>query len=156
MDNHADISVVDSPVGPITIEHCNNRLIGVCYGKTRQARRKQAALPRVIRSQINAYFKNAQNKFDLPLDLQGTAFQKKVWRILQSIPAGKTLTYGEVARRLNSSPRAVGNACRANPVPLVVPCHRVVSAQGIGGFSGQTGGPKVAIKTWLLQHEGAL
>ena len=104
--------------------------------------------------QIDEYFENSKFAFDLPLAPQGTEFQRKVWSVLQGIPAGQVKTYGEIARELASSPRAVGNACRKNPLPLIVPCHRVVSAQGIGGFVGQTEGEKISIKQQLLAHEG--
>jgi methylated-DNA-[protein]-cysteine S-methyltransferase len=95
---------------------------------------------------------------DLPFEpcLQGTAFQQRVWRRLIQIPPGKTLTYGQLADELHTSPRAIGNACRANPCPLVVPCHRVVGNTGMGGFAGKTSGPKLQLKVWLLHHEGVL
>jgi len=98
--------------------------------------------------------KNPGMHFDMQLDVQGTDFQKKVWRALQKIPAGTVLTYGELARRLKTSARAVGNACRSNPVPVVIPCHRVVSKTGLGGFAGDTKGRMLGIKKWLLEHEG--
>jgi methylated-DNA-[protein]-cysteine S-methyltransferase len=104
--------------------------------------------------QILAYFKTPQFRFDLPLNPHGTGFQQSVWQYLRSIPAGEVCSYGEVAADLNSSPRAVGNACRRNPLPLVVPCHRVVSAAGIGGFAGHTVGTQIDIKKQLLAHEG--
>jgi methylated-DNA-[protein]-cysteine S-methyltransferase len=86
----------------------------------------------------------------------GTAFQRRVWRALSIIPPGQVRTYGELARSLASSPRAVGNAARANPWPLVVPCHRLVASQGLGGYGGATQGRGLAIKRWLLAHEGYL
>ncbi|HEY9200630.1 MAG TPA: methylated-DNA--[protein]-cysteine S-methyltransferase [Gammaproteobacteria bacterium] len=104
--------------------------------------------------QILAYLQAPQFVFDLPLNPRGTSFQQSVWRYLRSIPAGEVRTYGEVAAALNSSPRAVGNACRRNPLPLVIPCHRVVSAAGIGGFSGHTAGTQIDTKRQLLAHEG--
>ena len=84
---------------------------------------------------------------------KGTPFQRRVWQYLQSIPMGTTQSYGHVAKALNSSARAVGNACRANPFLLVVPCHRVVKSTGIGGFGGKVDGEAIAIKQWLLAHE---
>ncbi|MCP4042152.1 MAG: MGMT family protein, partial [Gammaproteobacteria bacterium] len=84
---------------------------------------------------------------------RGTDHQLRVWNALGEIPPGETMTYGELARHLGSGPRAVGNACRSNPVPIVVPCHRVVSATGLGGFMGDTAGEPMAIKSWLLRHE---
>lgn len=86
--------------------------------------------------------------------LNGTPFQQKVWKALREIPVGKVMTYGELAIKVGSSARAVGNACRKNPVPVVIPCHRVVSANGPGGYAGATQGTLFNIKCWLLDHEG--
>ena len=104
--------------------------------------------------QIDEYLQDSSFQFDLPVAPQGTEFQRKVWAVLQGIPAGQVKTYGEIASELGSSLRAVGNACRKNPIPFIIPCHRVVSAQGIGGFAGQTQGEKISIKQQLLAHEG--
>ncbi len=90
---------------------------------------------------------------NLPLDPQGTVFQQRVWRELLKIPHGSTTTYGALAQKLGTGARAVGGACRCNPIPLLIPCHRVVAANGMGGFSGQTDGYWLEIKSWLLQHE---
>jgi methylated-DNA-[protein]-cysteine S-methyltransferase len=105
--------------------------------------------------QLSRYFAEPRSSFDVTTDNQGTAYQRRVWRALQQIPAGQTRTYGQLAEQLHSSPRAVGNACRQNPVPLLVPCHRVVAANGLGGFGGETQGKRLAMKRWLLEHEGA-
>jgi len=104
-------------------------------------------------AQLRAYFRNPLYCFTLPLDTHGTTFQDRVWRVLQQIPSGNSWSYGRVASYLNTSSRAVGGACRANPLPIVIPCHRVVAANGIGGFSGHVCGDKVKIKQWLLSHE---
>jgi methylated-DNA-[protein]-cysteine S-methyltransferase len=104
-------------------------------------------------AQLRAYFKNPAFEFSLPLASQGTTFQRRVWQKLQDIPRGHAWTYGVVAGYLGSSPRAVGGACRANPVSIIVPCHRVVASNGPGGFGGQTQGYKMTIKQWLLAHE---
>ena len=108
--------------------------------------------------QIQAYLENPRFEFDLPLRLAGTHHQLGVWEAMQRIPAGSLRTYGELARELRSSARAVGGACGANPIPVVVPCHRVVAANGgIGGFMGaRDDGFELSIKRWLLGHEGAL
>ena len=84
----------------------------------------------------------------------GTPFQRRVWQELTHIPPGETRSYGELAKKLRSSARAVAGACRRNPISLLVPCHRVVSKHSLGGFMGKTDGPALAIKRWLLQHEG--
>jgi methylated-DNA-[protein]-cysteine S-methyltransferase len=104
--------------------------------------------------QLRRYFAEPRSRFEVSMQNQGTAYQRRVWKALQRIPAGQTRTYGDIARQLHSSPRAVGNACRQNPVPLLVPCHRVVAATGLGGFGGKTQGKRVAMKRWLLEHEG--
>jgi len=108
--------------------------------------------------QIQDYLDDARHEFDLPLALAGTHHRLQVWEALQRIPAGKTRTYGELARELKSSARAIGGACGANPLPLVVPCHRVIAAGNrIGGFMGaKSEGFELGIKRWLLAHEGAL
>jgi methylated-DNA-[protein]-cysteine S-methyltransferase len=107
--------------------------------------------------QIQAYLDDPTFVFDLPLKLSGTHHRVLVWEAMQRIAAGKTRTYGELARELGSSPRAVGGACGANPLPLIVPCHRVVAANDIGGFMGRREeGFERSIKRWLLEHEGAL
>ncbi|KPJ90805.1 MAG: hypothetical protein AMJ53_12895 [Gammaproteobacteria bacterium SG8_11] len=106
-----------------------------------------------IADQLAAYFNNGTFQFNLSLYMQGTEFQKRVWQALLNIRAGETFSYGAIADELHSSARAVGNACRANPIPIVVPCHRVVAKHGIGGYCGQTGGQRLRIKQWLLRHE---
>jgi len=107
-----------------------------------------------VEKQIRDYCKSSKNALDVPVQLEGTDFQKKVWQALQKIPVGQVKTYGELAAELNTSPRAIGNACRKNPVPFIIPCHRVVSKVGIGGFSGETEGEYLSIKRKLLRHEG--
>ncbi|HEX4779520.1 MAG TPA: methylated-DNA--[protein]-cysteine S-methyltransferase [Usitatibacter sp.] len=107
--------------------------------------------------QLQAYLEDPRFEFDLPLALSGTRHRLAVWEAMQRIAAGKTRTYGELAADLRSSPRAVGGACGANPIPVVVPCHRVIAAGGaIGGFMGaRSEGFEIGIKRWLLEHEGA-
>jgi methylated-DNA-[protein]-cysteine S-methyltransferase len=108
--------------------------------------------------QIQAYLDDPRHVFDLPLQLSGTHHRLAVWEAMQRIPPGRTRSYGELAAELRSSARAVGGACGANPIPLVVPCHRVIAAgRSIGGFMGERGeGFELGIKRWLLEHEGAL
>lgn len=106
-----------------------------------------------VANQIELYFANPHNDFNLPLVVKGTAFQRRVWQAISNIPCGRVLTYGELAAHIGSGPRAVANACGANNLPLVIPCHRVVAKSGLGGFmQGSAEGAK--IKTWLLKHEG--
>ena len=108
--------------------------------------------------QLQAYLDDPRHAFDLPLALSGTHHRLQVWEAMQRIGPGKTRTYGELAQELRSSARAVGGACGANPIPVVVPCHRVVAAgRALGGFMGSRAeGFELGIKRWLLEHEGAL
>ncbi|MEQ1813094.1 MAG: methylated-DNA--[protein]-cysteine S-methyltransferase [Candidatus Nitrotoga sp.] len=113
-------------------------------------------LAREVCQQLAAYFSDAAFQFDLPLHLTGTAHQTKVWQAIRDIPAGRTRQYGELATLLHSSARAVGGACGTNPIPIVIPCHRVLSKSGLGGFMQQHNGSALDIKRWLLNHEQRL
>lgn len=115
------------------------------------------ALAKAFSKQCAQYFKDAAFLFDVPLKPAGTAHQQKVWNATLGIGLGKTSTYGEIAKKIKSGARAVGTACGANPYPLVTPCHRVVSAQGLGGFMKEDApGFYRQVKIWLLKHEGVL
>ncbi len=103
--------------------------------------------------QLMGYLDNAAFEFDLPLKLAGSKHQLDVWQAMQKISAGETKTYGDLSASIDSSPRAVGTACGQNPVPIVVPCHRVVAANGLGGFMGGKQNDPLTIKRWLLAHE---
>ena len=105
--------------------------------------------------QLERYLADPDASFDLPLLIEGTPFQRRLWDALREIPRGRTLTYGALAKRLEAEPRAVGQACGDNRLPIVIPCHRVVAADGIGGFAHSTGGYLVEAKRWLLAHERA-
>lgn len=105
--------------------------------------------------QLERYRDDPDAKFDLPLLIEGTAFQRRLWNALCEIPRGRTLTYGELARKLGGEARAVGQACGDNKLPIVIPCHRVVAADGIGGFAHSTGGYLLEAKRWLLMHEAS-
>ena len=102
--------------------------------------------------QVVQYLKQATTEFNVPAQQAGTAFQQKVWRAIAAIPRGQTRTYSELALQIGSGPRAVANACGANRLPLVIPCHRVVAKSGLGGFMQGTHNGWL-IKQWLLQHE---
>jgi methylated-DNA-[protein]-cysteine S-methyltransferase len=105
--------------------------------------------------QLDRYLADPQFRFTVPLAPEGTAFRRRVWDALTTIPVGESRTYGEMARKLATAPRAVGGACGANRIALVIPCHRVVGSQGaLGGFMGVTEGDPISIKRWLLEHEG--
>jgi len=159
MNNQSEAfqAVISSPFGPVGISLEAGRLSGIEYLDHDVAtyRREIPGLDRVVQ-QIEAYLLDPKLNFELEIQLDGTPFQRQVWQALHTIPSGETLTYGELAGRIGSGARAVGNACRANPCPLVVPCHRVVARNGLGGFAGETSGRKLQIKRWLLHHEGCL
>jgi methylated-DNA-[protein]-cysteine S-methyltransferase len=104
-------------------------------------------------AQIEKYVADPGYRFKLPLKQVGTAFQRRVWDMIASIPRGETRSYGDIARLLRSGPRAVGQACGTNYFPLVIPCHRVVAANGLGGFAHTSGGYLIEVKRWLLAHE---
>lgn len=148
-----------SPIGKLDIQLNDGCIVAIEIkpnnNKTSASQRASQHASSVVQQQLQAYFAGQQTEFDLPLNMSGTHFQKKVWREMLKIPAGETRSYGDIAKRLKSSARAVGNACRANPIPLIVPCHRVVAKAGLGGFGGETRGRLMSIKRWLLQHEGA-
>jgi methylated-DNA-[protein]-cysteine S-methyltransferase len=148
-------AVMKTPVGRIGVVTADGKLQAVDF-LSGSAVEKRAADPltRKVVEQLLAYFDRAGTAFSLPLELEGTEFQKAVWEQLIKIETGEVRTYGDIARILHSSPRAVGNACRANPIPIIVPCHRVVSAQGLGGYGGKTRGSRLQKKRWLLSHEG--
>lgn len=103
---------------------------------------------------LRAYLAGDRPRGDVSLAPGGTVFQQRVWAALRRIPAGEVRCYGDLARELDTSPRAVGQACRHNPIPILIPCHRVVAVAGIGGFAGARSGPLVGRKRWLLEHEG--
>jgi methylated-DNA-[protein]-cysteine S-methyltransferase len=107
-------------------------------------------------AQLEAYFADPYFHFYLPLRLAASLHQRKVWQAMQDIPCGQTLTYGELAEQVGSSAQAVGQACGSNPVPVIIPCHRVVSKLGLGGFMRHAEGESLNIKRWLLEHERKL
>lgn len=114
------------------------------------------ALAEIAGRQIQRYLADPDAPFDLPLALRGTTrFRRRIWAAIGLIPRGRTLTYGELARNVESVPRAVGQACGDNPFPLVIPCHRVVARHGPGGFAHERGGYLLSAKHWLLRHEDA-
>jgi methylated-DNA-[protein]-cysteine S-methyltransferase len=114
------------------------------------------AFARRVADELKHYFTSSSHRFRLAVARTGTPFQQRVWQALREIPPGETRSYGQLAAELGSGARAVGNACRNNPVSIVVPCHRVVAADGLGGYSGRTRGPELRRKSWLLAHEGVL
>lgn len=145
---------VNSPAGWVQIKVENGYVCALDYVEKNTSSKNGDEILRQACAQMQAYNKQADSGFDLPLQLSGTPFQQKVWHALCDIPPGQVMTYGELAKNLKSSPRAVGGACRANPLPIIVPCHRVVARNSLGGYSGATSGANMNIKMALLRHEG--
>jgi len=113
----------------------------------------QTPLARRVYDAVQQYLQHPDQSVNLPLSLAGTPFQQKVWQAICRIPPGQTLTYKQLAQQVGSGPRAVANACGANPIPLFVPCHRVVASNGLGGFMKGHKLDSLNIKQWLLNHE---
>ena len=132
----------------------NDALCGIDFVTRQALLAPRTALAERVARQLEAYLDDPQRPFDLPLQLAGTDFQRRLWSALQKVPVGKTNTYGGLARQLSSGAQAVGQACRRNPVPIVVPCHRILSQSGMGGYSGAIEGEKLRTKQALLAHEG--
>lgn len=152
-------AVVTCPGFALGIRADGDEVLGLEYLPAQPELPAVNPLAAEVARQVRAYLIDPRFVFGLPLRPQGTPFQRRVWRAIEEIGSGEVLTYGEVAARLRSGPRAVGGACGANPYPLVVPCHRVVAAGGLGGFGGVGGrGAELSlllrIKRWLLAHEG--
>jgi methylated-DNA-[protein]-cysteine S-methyltransferase len=103
--------------------------------------------------QLEGYRENPDTKFDFPIRVEGSDLQRAVWEAMCAIPRGKTRTYGDIARELGADARDIGQACGDNRLPIVIPCHRVVAADGIGGFGHATSGYLIDVKRWLLAHE---
>jgi len=149
-------AVLSAPGFSIGISCNDDEITAIDYLEPQMEIAPKAPLAREAVRQLRAWLKDPDFEFGLPLAPAGTHFQRRVWEQICAIPAGQTKSYGEVAAAIHSGPRAVGNACGANPYPIVVPCHRVVGAnQGLGGFARQRGGFLLDIKKWLLQHEHA-
>ncbi len=114
----------------------------------------QTLLAREVCRQLQAYLNEPDFVFDLSLHISGTTHQQRVWQAIQAIPSGVTSSYAEIATQLHSAPRAVGRACGANRIPIVIPCHRVIAKNGgLGGFMNASEGNPLEIKRWLLRHE---
>ena len=145
-----------APFGPLDVSCDNEAVTSIHFLPEGDAGAPQSAFALQVADQLTQYFANPGFVFTLPIRLTGTAFQQQLWQSLRAIPVGEVRRYGELSAQLDSSARAVGGACRHNPVPLIVPCHRVVSTSGDGGFAGAVDGPLLNIKRWLLRHEGVL
>ena len=141
---------VETPIGRIGLVEENDAITKVLWRVEESP--PTTPVQREAADQLSAYFAGELTQFDLPLTPTGSEFQKAVYRQMQAIPFGETKTYGEIAKALDGMPQPVGQACGSNPIPIIIPCHRVLSANGLGGFSGFGG---VEMKITLLRHENA-
>lgn len=142
------LMTIDSPLGPLALTSSAGALVALDWG--RATRHEPDPVLDEAARQLEAYFAGRGTDFTVPVRPAGTPFRQKVWAAMQAIPYARTATYGDIARALASAPRAVGGACGANPLPIVIPCHRVVGSAGPGGYSGQGG---LDTKAWLLAFE---
>jgi methylated-DNA-[protein]-cysteine S-methyltransferase len=141
-----------SPLGPLTLSEEDGAIISLDWGWGRD--QTETPLLSQACSWLDTWFDDpaAQGAFPLAMAPFGTAYQKKVWAALCAIPVGQTMTYGALAAQVGGSPQSIGQAVGHNPIPILIPCHRIVSLQGLGGYSGDGG---VEDKAWLLTLEGA-
>ncbi|MFL6621028.1 MAG: methylated-DNA--[protein]-cysteine S-methyltransferase [Sulfurifustis sp.] len=147
-------AVIAAPFGRVGVRTEDERVVDVGFVSSRiPLKAPRDVFTRRVCRALSQYFADPKRSLRLPLTLQGSAHQQRVWRALTRIPAGEVRSYGDLARRLKSSPRAIGAACRTNPIAIIVPCHRVVAQTGLGGFMGRRGGDALKIKRWLLEHE---
>lgn len=140
-----------SPVGRLTLSEEDGAVVSIAWGG--ETRGNGSPLLAEAARQLEAYFAGTLENFDLPLRPAGSPFERRVWAAMQRIPYGKTQCYGDLAAAIGSAARPVGGACGRNPIPIVIPCHRVLAKAGLGGYSGQGG---LATKHTLLSLEGAL
>lgn len=145
--------LINAPFGAVGINIQSDYVVGVTLLPISQlSHQADDQCAQHVCYQIEQYLADATTALDIPYAVSGTPFQKRVWKAISEIPFGQVLTYSELAKKVGSGPRAVANACGANRLPLLIPCHRVVAKNGLGGFmQGVEGGLK--IKEWLLAHE---
>ncbi len=141
---------IDTVVGSLCVFEDHGSIVAIEWGTAPEP--LSSPLLAEARAQLEAYFERRLRAFDLPLAPAGTPFQKAVWKAMAAIPYGETRSYSDLAEAVHSAPRAVGGACRRNPIPIVVPCHRVLGADG--ALTGFSGGDGVATKRALLSLEG--
>lgn len=143
------IAAVDTPVGRLGIVEEDGAIVELTWDAVDEGARTPL-LEEAVR-QLTAYFAGELKEFDLPLAPRGNEFQQSVYRLMNDIPYGETRTYGELAKALDTYGQPIGQACGMNPIPVIIPCHRVLSVNGLGGYSGKGG---VEMKIALLQLEG--
>lgn len=149
--------IVDSPIGKLGVKTSNQQVTGVDFlTKTTPLFHATDKFTTLITNQFHQYFSSKKFEFSLPYTLNGSEFQQQVLKAVATLPYGATFTYSELAAHLNTHPRAIGNACRRNPLPVIIPCHRIIAKGGNGGYAGQMSGELMAIKLWMINHEAKL
>ena len=146
--------VIDFPKFKVAVKTRDERVVEIKYlPLSAQSISPGTPLAERAAEQLEHYRANPDARFDLPVLIEGSELQRGVWDAMCAIPRGRTRTYGDLARELGADARAIGQACGDNKLPIVIPCHRVVAADGIGGFAHSTGGYLLEAKRWLLMHE---
>ncbi|MBO9478769.1 methylated-DNA--[protein]-cysteine S-methyltransferase [Shimia sp. R11_0] len=143
-------TTVETPTGPMILTEQDGAIVRAAWGECDQD--DGTPLLRRAAAQLTAYFEDPAEGFDLPLRVEASEFQQKVCAAMLAIPLGETRTYGDLSKELGVPAQAIGQGCGGNPIPVIIPCHRVLGANGLGGFSGEGG---VETKVWLLKHERA-
>lgn len=150
-------AIISAPFGKLGIRCSDTDLLGIEFLPVKtKVQSPLGGMAKAICAELEAYLADAKHEIDLPFELDGTHHQCSVWQAMLDIPCGQTLTYGDLAKKIDSSAQAVGQACGNNRIPIVIPCHRVVGKNGLGGFMQHAEGESLDIKRWLLAHEGAL
>ena len=156
-DSIAELLYLKTPIGGLVVEIREQGLSAISFSNSSCDTNAcpQTRLARLAYDQLMRYFDNPHNWFTIPLVLsEQTSFRKRVWETLSNIKMGSTATYKQIAQKLNTHPRAIGGACAANPIPIIIPCHRVVAQSGaLCGYTGNDGKQDLSIKAWLLNHE---
>ncbi|KTC65274.1 methylated DNA protein cysteine S- methyltransferase [Legionella adelaidensis] len=146
------VSIFKTPWGSLEVGHDEQHIHQALFVNKPPSSTK-SPFCKLIQTELDCYLQNAKHRFQLPLKPKGSGFQQSVWGALLVIPSGRTLTYGELALQLQTSPRAIGQACKTNPITLFIPCHRIVAKIDIGGYMGQE--KAINYKMGLLNHEGS-
>jgi methylated-DNA-[protein]-cysteine S-methyltransferase len=146
--------VLEFPKMKVGVRTREGQVVGIKYlpPEAKVVSAKNSLAEKAAR-QLEGYREDPDTKFDFPIRVEGNDLQRAVWLAMCAIPRGKTRTYGDIARELGTDARDIGQACGDNRLPIVIPCHRVVAADGIGGFGHATSGYLIEVKRWLLAHE---
>ncbi len=148
-------AVIDAPFGKLGILSCGDMLTALDFLPADRAVQEPDAgsVAAWAAEQLQEYFCDPAFVFTVPWRVSGTPYQQRVWQAIREIPLGELASYRELADKLSSAPRAVGGACGRNPLPIIIPCHRVVAGRSLGGFNRSSGLATRMIKQWLVQHE---